>query len=222
MALPRRCAQVSDLPTVLPLFPGLRPTLQNSFLAKVDMMLSVRLTISKDDPCLFITAVGKDRLPIFRTEAVKSITGGAIDEARTSCGFLLFAYVIMPDHFHVVTDRPREPSTVLQFIKGIVSRRVLGYLKEMKYEASLKKLGHDNWKRNHRYSLWQHDSDVFSIVSESTFMQKVNYVNRNPVRAGLVERAEDYRWSSARFWKNCPNEDEPLRVDIDKIVWRRS
>jgi hypothetical protein len=45
----------------------------------------------------------------------------------------------MPDHFHVVTDSPRKPSTVLlQFIKGIVSRRVLGYLKEMKYEASLK------------------------------------------------------------------------------------
>ena len=106
------------------------PPLQNSFLAKADMMLSVRLTISKDDPCLFITAVGKDRLTIFRTEAIKSITCRAIDEARTSCGFLLFAYVIMPDHFHVVTDRPREPSTVLQFIKGIVSRRVLGYLKE--------------------------------------------------------------------------------------------
>ncbi len=186
------------------------------------MMLSVRLTISKDDPCLFITAVGKDRLPIFRTEAIKSITCGAIDEARTSCGFLLFAYVIMPDHFHVVTDRPREPSTVLQFIKGIVSRRVLGYLKEMKHEASLKKLEHDNWKRNHRYSLWQHDSDVFSIVSESTFIQKVNYVHQNPVRAALAERAEDYRWSSARFWKNCPSEDEPLKVDIDKIVWRRS
>ena len=186
------------------------------------MMLSVRLTISKDDPCLFITAVARDRLPVFRTEAIKSITCGAIDEARTSCGFLLFAYIIMPDHFHVVTDSPREPSTGLQFIKGIVSRRVLGYLKEMKYETSLRKLEHDNWKRNHRYSLWQHDSDVFSIVSESTFMQKVNYIHQNPVRAGLVERAEDYRWSSARLWKNRPNEDEPLKVDIDKIVWRRS
>jgi len=185
-------------------------------------MFGVRLTISKDDPCLLITAVGKDRLPIFRTEAIKSITCRAIDEARTSCGFLLFAYIIMPDHFHLVTDSPRKPSTVLQFIKGIVSRRVLGYLKEMKHEASLKKLEHDNWKRSHRYSLWQHDSDVFSIIGESTFMQKVNYIHQNPVRAGLVKRVEDYRWSSARIWKNFPNEDEPLKVDIDKIVWRRS
>ncbi|PYS67797.1 MAG: hypothetical protein DMF73_18430 [Acidobacteria bacterium] len=130
------------------------------------MIVRVMLTISKDNPCLFITAVAKNRLPVFRTEVIKSITVKAIDEARTSCGFLLFADVIMPDHFHVVTDSPRKPSTVLQFIKGIVSRRVLGYLKDMKYEESLRKLEHDNWKRNHRYSLWQHDSEVFSIMSE--------------------------------------------------------
>jgi len=182
----------------------------------------MRLTISKDNPCLFITAVASHRLPVFRTDAIKTITCNALDEARNSCGFLLFAYVLMPDHFHLLTDSPRKPSTVLQFVKGIVSRRVLGYLKEMKYETSLRKLEHNNWKRNHRYSLWQHDSDVFPIINESTFMQKVNYIHQNPVRAGLVERPEDYHWSSARFWSNCPKEDEPLKVDIEKIVWRRS
>jgi len=180
------------------------------------------LTISIDNPCLYITAVGKNRLPVFRTDTIKSVTCAAIDEARISCGFLLFAYVLMSDHVHLLTDRPTEPSKVLQFIKGIVSRRVLGHLKEKKYETSLRKLQHDDWKRNHRYSLWQHDSDVFSVTSESMFMQKVNYIHLNPVRAGLVERPIDYRWSSARFWNKCTNEDEPLHVDIDKIVWRRS
>jgi len=80
----------------------------------------------------------------------------------------------------------------------------------------LKKLQHNEWKRSHRYSLWQHDSNLFSVTSESTFMQKVNYIHQNPVRAGLVERAEDYKWSSARYWKKCPREDEPLKVDIEK------
>jgi hypothetical protein len=45
---------------------------------------------------------------------------------------------------------------------------------------------------------------------------------RVPVRAGLVQRAIDYRWSSARYWSKCPTEDEPLRVDVEKIVWRKS
>lgn len=180
------------------------------------------LTISIDHPCLYITAVAKDRLSVFRTDAIKSFTCAAIDEARISCGFLLFAYVLMPDHVHLLTDSPCKPSKVLQFIKGIASRRVLGYLKENKYETSLRKLQHEEWKRNHRYSLWQHDSDVFTVTSESMFMQKVNYINLNPVRAELVERAIDYRWSSARFWNKCRTEGEPLHVDIDKIVWRRS
>jgi REP element-mobilizing transposase RayT len=133
----------------------------------------------------------------------------------------------MPDHLHLLTDEPVKPSVVLQYIKGIVARRVINHLKEQGCESSLRKLHHadwkrNHWKRNHRFSLWQHDSDVFSVTSESKFMEKVNYIHLNPVRAGLVERAEDYRWSSARWWKRTPAEDEPLRVDLDKIVWRRS
>jgi len=78
-------------------------------------------TISKDSQALYITAVAKDRLPIFQTDAIKTVTCQAIDEARTSCGFLLFAYVIMPDHMHLLTDSPRrKPSEVLRYIKGTV------------------------------------------------------------------------------------------------------
>jgi len=55
--------------------------------------------------------------------------------------FLLFAYVMMPDHFHVVTDSPRKSSIVLQFIKGIISRRVLGYLKEIEIRDVSTKAG---------------------------------------------------------------------------------
>ena len=102
-----------------------------------------------------------------------------------------------------------------------MARRVINHLKEQDYESSLRKLRHADWKRNHRFSLWQHDSDVFSVTSESKFIEKVNYIHMNPVRAGLVDRAEDYRWSSARWWKRAPMKDEPLRLDLDKIVWRR-
>ena|SRR6185295_1924323 len=178
--------------------------------------------ISIDSPSLFITAVAKDRLPVFQTDTLKQLTCKAIDEARTSCGFLLFAYVLMPDHIHLLTDSPSKPSVVLQYIKGIIGHRVIDYLKAQNYESSLRKLRHADWKRNHRFSLWQHDSDIFSVTSESKFMEKVKYIHQNPVRGGLVEHAEDYRWSSIRWWKGTPSKDEPLRVDLDKIIWRRS
>ena len=155
--------------------------------------------VSIDTPALFITAVSKDRLPVFQKDTLKKIACDAIDEARQSCGFLLFAYVIMLDHIHLLTDAPRKPSEVLQYIKGIMGHRIIDHLKVQNYQSSLDKLRHESWKRNHRHSLWQHDSDVFSVTSESKLMEKVNYIHLNPVRAGLVERAEDYLWSSVRW-----------------------
>ena len=179
-------------------------------------------TISKDSQALYITAVTKDRLPVFQTDAIKTITCAAIDEARKSGGILLFAYVIMPDHLHLLAySSDKKPSDVLRYIKGIVAHRVIEHLKEKNYESSLEKLRHQDWKRNHRYSLWQHESNTFQVFSESMFMQKANYIHQNPVRAGLVERAIDYRCSSARIWQHCETEDEPMLVDLDQINWHK-
>jgi hypothetical protein len=110
----------------------------------------------------------------------------------------------------------------LRYIKGITGKRVIDYLKEKNYQSSLDKLRHQEWKRKHQYSLWQQEKNVFSVFSEKVFMEKVNYIHLNPVRAGLVKRAIDYRWSSARIWQRCAMEDEPLSVDIDRIKWRRA
>src|SRR5215475_1224981 len=184
-------------------------------------MSSAKFRISRDTPAPFITQVAKDRLPVFQTDAIKTVTCNAIDEARRSHGFLLFAYVIMSDHMHLLTDQPDKPSNLLRYIKGTVAHRVIEYLKEKKYQVSLEKLRHEDLKRNHRYSLWQQEKNVFSVISEAVFMQKVNYIHQNPVRAGLAEQAIDYPWSSARRWQRCENDDEPLRVDIDRIDWRR-
>ncbi|MGH8523781.1 MAG: hypothetical protein ACREXY_06060, partial [Gammaproteobacteria bacterium] len=74
--------------------------------------------------------------------------------------------------------------------------------------------------REYKYSLWDHHPNTKSLNTENLLMEKVNYVHQNPVRAGLVTNASDYRWSSVRCWQRQPLEDEPLLVDIDQIEWR--
>jgi REP element-mobilizing transposase RayT len=177
--------------------------------------------ISRDDPTLYITAVAKDRLQVFRTDKLKTIICNALDEARNSGGFSIYAYVIMPDHLHIISDSHRKPSETLRYINGIISRRVIDHLKLHGHNSSLQKLRHEDKERGYRYSLWDHHSNLFSIYSEDMLRQKVNYIHQNPVRAGLVTKAVDYRWSSVRSWKRCPLEVEPLKVDIDRIAWRR-
>ncbi|MCM3871504.1 MAG: transposase [Pyrinomonadaceae bacterium] len=151
---------------------------------------------------------------------MKDVLCRAVDEARKSAGFLLFAYVIMVDHMHLLTSRPTTTSNVLRVLKGLTARRVIDYLKENNHVRPLSKLEHHEQDRNHRYSLWQTEKNVLPIFSEGMFMQKLNYIHQNPVRAGLVDRAIDYRWSSARIWQGCQLEDEPLLVDKELIRWR--
>jgi REP element-mobilizing transposase RayT len=177
--------------------------------------------VSKDSPAYYLTSVAKDRLPVFRTARIAEITCNAIDEARRSAGFLLFAYVVMPEHTHLVTDNSKSTKETHRFVNGIISRRVIDHLKETDAHQSLSKLRiaehFDGWK----FSLWQHHPDTRLLWSEQMLWQRIQYTHLNPVRAGLVDHPNDWRWSSARIFHKRPAEDEPLRVDLDKIVWRR-
>src|SRR5882724_8467900 len=99
-----------------------------------------RFLMSHDSPVLYITLVTKDRLPVFRSDQMKEVLCRAIDETRNSAGLLLFAYVIMLDHLHLLTSRPSTTSDVLRVMKGLTARRVIDYLKANNYLSSLAKL----------------------------------------------------------------------------------
>jgi REP element-mobilizing transposase RayT len=154
------------------------------------------MRISKDNPFYYLTSTANNRLPVFRTDKLKEITANALGEARKSAGILIFAYVIMPDHYHLI--------------------------KENNFESSLEKLRQETKKREYKYSLWEHHPNAFSLNTEATLMQKVNYIHQNPVRGKLAEKAEDYLYSSGRIWRKCEIENEPLPVDVDKIAWREA
>ena len=185
-------------------------------------MASATFRISRDTPALYITAVTTDRLSVFRTNALSDLCCVALNEARTSGELFLFSYVLMPDHLHIiVAGKGKKPSEVLRYVKGMTAHRLIDFLKEHNYASSLDKLRRAASDRNYRHSVWQPRSNVLLVTSESLFMQKVNYIHQNPVRASLAGRARDYRWSSVRCWEGCELEDEPLRVDHRLIDWRR-
>jgi REP-associated tyrosine transposase len=185
-------------------------------------LMARRFLISQDSPALYITIVTKDRLPVFQSAKLKDVLCSAIDEARKTAGLLLFAYVLMPDHMHILTSRPSTTSEVLRVLKGVTARRIIDYLKVHSHLSSLAKLQHAERERNYRHSLWQIEKNVLPVFSEGMFMEKVSYIHQNPVRAGLVQLAEEYLWSSVRVWKGCQSEREPLQLDKDIIQWRRS
>ncbi len=139
--------------------------------------------ISKDSPVLYLTSVTNSRLPVFRTSRPKELLCEALDEARTSASFLVFAYVIMTDHLHALIGSKRKPSEVARYINGISSWRVINYLREAGYESSLQKLRHATGVRAHKYSLWDHHPNLKLVTTENGLMEKANYIHQNPVRS---------------------------------------
>jgi putative transposase len=143
----------------------------------------------------------------------------AIDQARTRLGFDLWAYVIMPEHVHILI-RPREPSyrisEVLWRIKRPVGRRAVEFLRANAPEfLSRISLTRRDGSRESRF--WQAGGGYDrNVVEERTLLRVIDYIHFNPVRRGLTERPEDWAWSSARWYAGL----RPVPLGIDPTLPR--
>jgi putative transposase len=99
---------------------------------------------------------------------------------RQEGAYLLHAFVLMPDHFHVLitpaTDRTIERAT--QYIKGGSSRRL-------------------TLEKNLHFPVWQRGFSDRRVRDCSDYENHVRYIGENPVRKKLAEIAREYLWSSA-------------------------
>ena len=176
--------------------------------------------VSRDKPAYWMTSVTHNRLPIFRRDEFKKLITDAYNEAREKHKFLIFAYVIMLDHTHVITDNAHEIKDILRYLNGVSANKIIKYLKANEHEESLAKLRIQERADKQKHSVYQHHPNAIRITGEDALMQKVNYIHLNPVREGLVEHPDDYLYSSARLWHGRAIEDEPLITDHKKIEWR--
>jgi putative transposase len=106
-------------------------------------------------------------------------------------------------------------SDILREVKEPVTRTALrwtedhapAFLERMEDRQPNGKCFHRFWQRGGGYdrNLW----------TPEEILEKVHYIHANPVRRGLVDRAEDWPWSSWRAWEE--GVDEPLRIDRDSI-----
>jgi len=146
----------------------------------------------------------------------KEFLAGAIIRARDKHDFDLWAYIFMPEHVHMIIFPKREEystSEILKFIKQSVSRRIVARLKE-KNPRALRQL--ETGLKQPRYRFWQdgrgYDRNYWSA---SEIIRQVEYIHHNPVRRGLVEKPEDWYWSSARDWMT--GEEGPIRINKESF-----
>lgn len=157
------------------------------------------------------------RLPLLSRDRSRSWLVEAIEAARQTMRFGLWAYVIMPEHVHILLhprDRSYQISRVLWQIKHPVGQRAIRYLQDHAADwlKHLTIVGADG-TRERRF--WQVGGGYDRNITEDTTVRGViDYIHLNPVRRGLVERPEDWEWSSARWYAGI----RPVPIEIDPTV----
>ena len=117
--------------------------------------------------------------PLFlRQEAIARLVVESLHRGAALGHYELASFVVMPNHVHVLLLPKVPPSRLMKSLKGCTAReanRLLG------------RTGEPFWQRE-SYDHWVRD--------EREWRRIAFYIENNPVKAGLVSRAEEYRWSS--------------------------
>ena len=150
----------------------------------------------------FLTFSCYQQLPLLNRERTRRWLIEAVTEAKDKYKYALWAYVIMPEHAHLLVyplDQVYNISLFLKAIKQSVSRRAKCYLQE-KNPNWLNKLTVERGTRK-VFKFWQTGPGYDrNINSEKELYEKIHYIHNNPVKGGLVLIPEEWRWSSASWY----------------------
>jgi putative transposase len=136
-------------------------------------------------------------------------------------GLRIHAWCIMSNHLHLMisTKMNHHPSDVLRDFKKFTSKQIISAIEDKENIESrrgwmlwlFKKAGEGNSK-NTNYQFWQQENHPIELITNKFIDQKLQYIHKNPVKAGLVDEPWEYRYSSARDYMN--NQKGLLDVEL--------
>ena len=170
-------------------------------------MTCKRVVFDDDFWAHFVTFNCYRRRGLLSLDLPKKILLGVLNQQlqlqKASC----IGFVVMPNHVHAILWFP---------LPGNLSKFMQGWKRKSSYQIR-------SWYRDAdtRYfnaveigdKFWQPKYYSFEIDNRVKMKEKLTYMHMNPVRSGLVDRAVDWKWSSARWYANR----QSVGVQVDWI-----
>ncbi len=126
-----------------------------------------------------------------------------MQRTRRKLNVQIWAYVIMPEHVHVLVwpkDAVYEVRQIRAALKIPVQRQALKFLRR-RAPQFLERLKDVQPSGESHYRFWQRGGGYDrNVIEPATLLTMIDYIHNNPVRRGLVVQATDWIWSSARFY----------------------
>jgi putative transposase len=127
----------------------------------------------------FVTFSCYHRLAYLDSPLLRDLVEDALDRMRLRYKLEVAGYVVMPEHVHLLLSEPRRDllAVGLQALKISVG------------------------KRAEQRPFWQARYYDFNVYTRAKRVEKLQYIHANPVKRGLVEKPEDWVWSSYRYYQ---------------------
>lgn len=153
----------------------------------------------------FITFAVVGWVDVFTRMEYKYILINSLKYCQKEKGLIIYCWCIMSNHVHLILSaKENNLSDILRDFKKFTAKEIIKAIVdnagESRKEWMLNIFRQEALKnsRNVNYQFWRQDNHPKELFSKGFTSQKLTYIHHNPIAAGLVEKAEDYLFSSAK------------------------
>ena len=161
--------------------------------------MSKKYKFHNHEATYFISFAVQGWADVFTRNEYKNIVVESLKYCQQNKGLEIFAWCIMTNHLHLIV-RAKETYVlpdIMRDFKKYTAKSILTAILENNQESRNEWLI-EQFKTEKGNRFWQEENHPIELWSGTVIMQKLHYLHQNPVEAGIVFKAEDYVYSSAR------------------------
>lgn len=173
--------------------------------------MSTKYKFRNQDGVYFVSFAVVNWVDVFTRAIYKEIIADSIKYCQKEKGLILYAYVIMSNHIHLLMGKEENSNTlsgIMRDFKKFTAMQTIKAIKENAQESRkewmlnlFQQAGAAN-SNNTNYQFWQQDNHPIEISNTDKIEKALSYIHDNPVEMGWVTESEDYFYSSARNYSN--------------------
>ena len=164
--------------------------------------------IRDQEKIYFVTCTVVDWIDVFSRKIYRDLVIDCFRYCIENKGMLVYGFVIMSNHIHIILQsKEGKLSDLIRDFKKFTAKSILDAIKqnpESRREWMLERFAKatETHTRNKNYQFWQYGNHAEEIYTLHFLWDKLNYIHLNPIRVGIVEKAQDYLYSSASNYVN--------------------
>jgi REP element-mobilizing transposase RayT len=184
--------------------------------------MSSKYKIWDNNKVYFMTLTVVGWIDVFTRKNHKFLLIDSLKYCQKEKGLVIFAYCLMPSHLHLIARAEGlfTLSEIMRDLKKFTSKALVNQIiseNESRRNWMLSYFMNAAASGKGNYKLWQDGNHPVEITSNKFFQEKLEYIHSNPVEEMIVEKQEDYYFSSAR---NYASLSYPLEVVIETLKQR--